>query len=132
MQRRRPWRTQQSRRALNQIQARRGATRRVEPPTARRRRRPASQSSSGPNCVMESEVAYLRNYLESAVTGWPRSHDLAQRRELADVVAVVAADDDDAAQGRMTWRSGEHFCEIAALVERDLLEGAEVGTKRID
>src|SRR4051812_37164491 len=126
MQRRRPWRTQQSPRALNQIQARRGATRRVEPPTARRRRRRAAQSSSGPNCVTESEVAYLRNYLESAVTGRPGSHDLAQRGELAHVVAVVAADDDDAAQRRMTWRSGEHFREITALVERDVLKGPQV------
>src|SRR6186997_48964 len=59
----------------------------------------------------------------------PARHYLAQRGELAHVVAVVVADEGDAAEGGMARRALENGEEIDRLVPSDCLHRAAVGQK---
>ena len=61
-----------------------------------------------------------------AVTGPPRTHDLAKGRELADVIRVVVADDAHLAQERVARRVGQDRIEVSGGVAHDRLERLEV------
>ena len=60
------------------------------------------------------------------MTGPPRTHDLANDRELADVIRVVVADNPHLAQERVARRVGQDRIEVSGGVADDRLERLDV------